>query len=384
MELNEENIKLGIRSLDEDFLNEVFEYFFGERPLESLARLIIDECERICWSSNNPVAGQLLAIAYRDGIFRDVDMSRHFQLLKSIESHARRDTIFALALAYFQGSGTDKDFEKALEYANRALLLGEPNAYTVIAGVYMLGCDKIEKNEAYAADICKKAIREFSSATAMLLLAENYSCKREYRQALKYAQSAYEHGSMDAADIIARAVMLSDFNDVEASWVMGVLQSGASLSKQYCMLLLGNCYLEGDYVERDEVRGLDLIFQAANSGNGLANFQLGAFYELGEFLTKNQELAWEHYNKAACEGNEFALFKVAKAYLHGYLGQEVDKYSAYLIIVKLCASENVKDAPFREELLEELNYLRAHLPEHIVEETRDYCLSNGFAPLYSM
>lgn len=73
----------------------------------------------------------------------------------------------------------------------------------------------------------------------------------------------------------------------------------------YALMLL---YKEG--VEQDIPKGLELLNKAGQSGLGKAMWNLGCFYERGDFVEQNINKAYNCYKQAVALGDDFAISKV--------------------------------------------------------------------------
>lgn len=70
---------------------------------------------------------------------------------------------------------------------------------------------------------------------------------------------------------------------------------------------LGNAFLEGHGVAKDESRALDWYRKAAEQGNVFAQYRLGVMYEKGIGVKKHNGEALSWYGKAADQGHSEAL-----------------------------------------------------------------------------
>lgn len=72
-------------------------------------------------------------------------------------------------------------------------------------------------------------------------------------------------------------------------------------------LALGNYYLSGDDVPRDEKEAFAWFKKAANQGNAEAQFKVGFAYKAGEAVRQDYELAYMWLDLAAQQGDEQAI-----------------------------------------------------------------------------
>ncbi len=95
------------------------------------------------------------------------------------------------------------------------------------------------------------------------------------------------------------------------------LEERAQAGDENAQLFLGIKFLSGSGVQRDEVRGADLITQAAATGSAPAQYRLGALYEQGVGVSQDYSLSKFWYEKAALSGNRKAMHNLAVLYAEG-------------------------------------------------------------------
>ena len=72
------------------------------------------------------------------------------------------------------------------------------------------------------------------------------------------------------------------------------------------MNLLAHSYSEGNLVDYDEAKAFEWFIKAAERGQAVAQYQLGACFEDGEGVQRNLAKAREWYSKAAAQGDSDA------------------------------------------------------------------------------
>jgi TPR repeat protein len=80
---------------------------------------------------------------------------------------------------------------------------------------------------------------------------------------------------------------------------------------------LGLCYIFGDGVAKDQVQAVAWYRKAAAQGYAEAQFNLGNCYANGEGVAKDQVQAVSWYRKAAEQGNAYAQFNLGNCYANG-------------------------------------------------------------------
>ena len=85
-----------------------------------------------------------------------------------------------------------------------------------------------------------------------------------------------------------------------------ILLRDAAVSKQPGAVIMLACKLIESHAPTQKAEGEELLKELADSGDSLAQYALGVYYEEGTELTRNLERAIELYRKAAAQGNEEA------------------------------------------------------------------------------
>ncbi|CFW93320.1 putative Non-specific protein-tyrosine kinase [endosymbiont DhMRE of Dentiscutata heterogama] len=101
-------------------------------------------------------------------------------------------------------------------------------------------------------------------------------------------------------------------------------ESGDSLA-QY---KLGDCYLDGIGVEKDEYRAFVYYMKSADMGNSNGMLKVGDCYQYGAGVEKDKKKAFDYYLKAAGLGNQKAMNDVGNCYQHG-IGVEKNFQKAF-------------------------------------------------------
>lgn len=104
-------------------------------------------------------------------------------------------------------------------------------------------------------------------------------------------------------------------------------------------------YLNGEYVEIDEVKALHLFEKAAAFHVPEAMFTLGMMYEQGLGTAVDFKRALHYYKEAASYGDVEAEYRMGSIYYEGLLGEEIDYSLAYEWFEKAAANFHV-DAQF--------------------------------------
>jgi uncharacterized protein len=185
--------------------------------------------------------------------------------------------------AYRNGRGVKRDTRKAFQFFEEAAQKGSAGA-ALSAG----------KCKAYGIGTCHcdaAAYRWFS-----------FAAKNGEREAQYY---------LATIENTLSSIQLPDEEQIE--WLTESARRGFSPA----IYELGNRLLYGHGVERNVERGIHLIRQAASLSNADAQFMLGRFYEMGEYLPYNPRLSINCYIDAAKNGSLEAHVYYGLALLNG-------------------------------------------------------------------
>ncbi|MBP5446539.1 MAG: CHAT domain-containing protein, partial [Treponema sp.] len=175
-----------------------------------------------------------------------------------------------LSQLYYEGKGINRDYAKALEWANKAAKKNDPRGLNTLglANYYGNGA-KLDgkKGETYLIKAAAGGL-----ADAQVNLGNIYSSGRSARmsKAVEYYSMAAEQG------------------DVRAEYALGVM------------------YFNGNGVPKNYYTALDFFKRAANQNNGRACNDIGLMYQYEYGVQKDESLALEYFLKGAELGDAMA------------------------------------------------------------------------------
>ena len=190
------------------------------------------------------------------------------------------DELFSLALRHEYGDGVARDNQKAFELFLEAAEKGHFEAQIRVGLMYYNSYSGIGRNPAAALQWFQKAA-ETGDIGAQVLLAEMYrsgygvaSDKKAFELFLKAA----EQGHAGAQQSIGWWVYHRGFAGVKKDPAAALqwLLKAAIQRYRPAQINLGEIYLKGDGVEKDEVEGLAWLYLAYKGGGERAAFFLAA------------------------------------------------------------------------------------------------------------
>lgn len=192
--------------------DEAFKYLYkaaSEGFLEAYP--LLAECYSEGWGveKNDDIAFKLLSYAYEqgdpqvivplsncymDGLGTQKDPEMGFQLLLEAEKNGK-NVNYSLGKCYLKGIGVEKNFEKAVEYFNKA---NSSSGFKTVAEAYLNG-DGVEKNFEKAIEYFNKANSSYGFKTVAEAYLKGDGVEKNYNEAVKYYQLAADRASMDSA-----------------------------------------------------------------------------------------------------------------------------------------------------------------------------------------
>ena len=109
------------------------------------------------------------------------------------------------------------------------------------------------------------------------------------------------------------------------------LKQAALEENEFAEYALGRLYLQGNEIEKDAFTAEKYLLKAASRGNKYVAYLLGKEYLSGENFVKDVVNAEKYLLKAAEHGNKFAEYVLGKEYLHGEnFPKDIQKTVEYL------------------------------------------------------
>ncbi|MCC8179794.1 MAG: SEL1-like repeat protein [Planctomycetes bacterium] len=228
----------------------------------------------------------------------------------------------ALLLGECYSLGPFEDKSESILWFKKAAELGDPCAQ------WSLG-ERLSKE-----DDDKEAVRWFKAAAeqkdprAQLSLANCFrfgnGVDRNYLQALEWYKKAVQAvpEAYTVYDSIAEIYLSDDFSGKDYRQGIQWLHKSVELGSLYAKLMLGDCYLEGKGVGKDEKKAVELYHEAGTNYIP-AIHRLARCYFDGQGVDQDYGTAMEWYKKARVIFEKEDHYRVGYCYANG-LGVEVD------------------------------------------------------------
>ena len=239
--------------------------------------------------------------------------------------NANKFALYSLASLYYRGHGVTQDYKRAFALYGRSAGQGNPYASYELAKMCRDGIGT-EKDMARAGAHFEDAFTGFYQ-----LERESHDDKLQYRlgqmlhtgtgtqkddaAAMAYFEKSAKLGNANAQYALGKLWLETGTGDpVRAvAWIRKAADVG-NAAAQYSLAKL---YRDGEYVERDIAKAVELFTLAAEQKNDYAAYALGRLYLAGEEIPKDVEAAIRWLSLSAEQNNPFAQYALGKFYLTG-------------------------------------------------------------------
>ena len=250
--------------------------------------------------ANSPLRQQLEKLSPQDA-------QRLYRTCMDDPLHHRTMTL--LGILHYWGIGVEKDAKKSIEWLTGSASLGNADA------IYRLGyCHSTGTGVPQDHEVARRLYRhsaELGHSEAMRNLGVTYLLGEgipvDLDKAIEWFTQSAHRGNRDAMNNLG--LRLSDRGDHVGA--VAWFEKGVSLGCPDTMHNLGLRYLQGQGVEKDLNKAIELFQRSADLGNPKAMNCLGFRYKKGEGVERDpaQALAW--FRKSASAGNEAGMYNVA-------------------------------------------------------------------------
>lgn len=308
-----------------------------------------------------------LAALYEDGdedenIEPDPEKSLYW-IKKSAEG-GNSSSALLTGLFYAKGYGTERSFEKAVEWMEKAADMGDETAEKMASQYRQANIDLVaaENGDAQA----QSRLAAFYMAHAKVL--EEGGTEDYYQESLKWAKRAADQEEAGGYWTLALAYEHGRGVDENIKTALEYYKKGAEAGHARSLNSFGCYYMRGDMVKQNMKYGFEMVLRASLLGDGEAMVNLGRAYQFGYGCMGNMQKAITWYRKSLeLIPNEQLEQKVShfeefvKLYpdsKEDYLGEDSNR--------KLTAKERKFISKIDESLPEDVRKL-AHNPDAVFD-----------------
>ncbi len=296
-----------------------------------------------------------------------------FDLISKSANQGLEIAIYSLAFMYRDGLGTEKNLNKAIKTYEVLSKKGDPKAYLAIAKILYLADRTTSNNKnlyinyTIAKDLAEANTDEDIEKILNLMPAEElnlaqFSLGQIYAdkssiiydedKKLAYYALAAKNGHREAKNLVKELYKNEPYSNPDSEQYQTFLLAEEGNAKaQY---ELGLLYWEDNeldefhsYTREQKKKALEWIEKSANQNYVEAQIKLGDIYLDGEYVSRDEnriKIAVEWYEKAANKGNTEAQYKLAERYYRSY---DVKNHVKALSWYEKSANQGNVDAQFR-------------------------------------
>ena len=218
---------------------------------------------------------------------------------------------YKLGVCYLDGKGVEKNIEEGIKWLKMAADSGHAKALHVLGDCYREG-EGVEKDNYKALELYHKAELNYKKEYLCRLMESIVLALQdigEYEKMMSYVEEYVQKGKG-----CRECSLVKNYNKKErcCPWMQEKL---------------GNCYYNGNGVEKDYAKAVEWYTKAAEQGNAEGQWRLGNCYCSGNGVEKDDTKAVEWYTKAAEQGDSAGQWRLGNCYYYGY-GVEKDYVKA--------------------------------------------------------
>ena len=274
-----------------------------------------DKVEAFKWYESSAEKGNSdamykLAGMYKEGIGIYKDSEKAFEWYLQSAEKGNSDAMYDLGNMYRSGTGTEQDHRKAFDCYSSSAEKGNIYAMTSLGNMYLGGNSVLEKNFEKSVEWYNKAALGGDPVAMFNLgcLFQSLNTQKEYKKALKWYKLAADKGDGSAMYNLAcmhREGLGTVQSNKEAFYFY---MMSAAEGNIYAMYNLGKMYQEGVGTDHNDSLAFKWYMKAAEGGNSDAMNEIGWLYFEGKGIELNTDASTKWFRKSAALGNPDAMY----------------------------------------------------------------------------
>lgn len=216
--------------------------------------------------------------------------AKRVMLLQKAADAGSLDAMFDLSDCYYDGDGVEKNISLAIKWMTKAADAGYIKAQTALGATYFQGMEGLDQN---------------------------------YALSEKYLMMAAEKDNVDAQAFISYLYIAMEEYDKAMLWA----RKASQMEHPQAYFALGRIYDEGLGVETNHLEGLKWFEKAAKGGDADAQNMVGNIYLNADYVKHDEKKAFEYYQMAAAQGHLWGMCNLGYCYQEG-IGTDMNILSA--------------------------------------------------------
>lgn len=261
------------------------------------------------------------------GLGTEQNYEKAFEWFLKSAQEGNKFSQYSLANLYYYGNGAEKNLKEAFGWYMRSAKQGQPYASYAVAQMYSKG-EYVEHDEKTAQEYYNQALSGFLKLEADGQADDNLFYKigamyknglgteADMNKAIGYFKRSAELNNKNGLYEYGKALLLGDKDIPKA---MDFLEKAVRLGNLNAKRFLALEYINGEHIEQDIDKGIEMLTECADGGDPLSCFMLGKIYFKGEFVNRDLSRA-EKYLLMADKDSGHACYYLGKLY------QEEEKY----------------------------------------------------------
>lgn len=291
---------------------------------------------------NYSVANKSLGNFYYNGLGTEQNYQKARECYLSAAKQQNPEALYFLGVIYFYGDGIEINYDIARNFFEQSAELGNSNALNQLGYMYYNG-DGVEQNYDKAKNYYKTAAKMNHSIAQFNLGSMYYSgigIKQNYQKAKKYLELSANQNYVNAINFLGHY-----YDEIEKNYEKAkkCFELAEKQNDPFSRINLGNIYYYGRDVPVDILLAKKYYELSAEQGISEAYYCLGnIYYEDNKNIEKNYEKAREYYEKAAEDYHPNALYNLGIIYYKGLgVSQNINKAIHFF---ELAAFQNITDS----------------------------------------
>lgn len=238
-------------------------------------------------------------------------------------SQALNSSRISLGVKYLNAQDVDPDYEKALAYFEKVASSGDSRGTE-----YKKKAEELYEKLNTHIQVFKEAA-EGGNGDALNIMGMIFAGYSKYKQwglvikrddgvAVDYFQKAAAAHNPDAMDNLGNCYKNGNGVDKDVEKAVEWYRKSAECGWLSGVYHYATCLRKGEGVEKDEKEALRWYMKAGASGHGRSLNMLGSCAEKGHGMNEDPELAFEWYRLAAESGDAESMNDLGRCYLNGY------------------------------------------------------------------
>ena len=275
------------------------------------------------------------ALDFTYGYTVDVDFDKAIEYYQKAADKGSAVSLYNIGFIVNLTSKT-KQSKLEFEYYKKSAELGNIYAQTVLSNYYAIGIGvNVDDEKSFYWDMQAALNGNLSSIKSV---ADGYysgvGTSKNYDEAINWYQKAIDMGDDESVYDIAAMYEDGEGFEEDTDKAIELYTQAADMGYAKAQNTLSEYYLKGIHVKRDYQKSYDLALKAAEQGFSGAQNKLGFFYQTGKNVVEvDMEKALSYYEKAAEQGSVKAQYNLGILYLNG-IGIKKDKSKAFALFKK--------------------------------------------------